>query len=93
MQGRELIIQIILQDIKHNQLMNGLNDLGLYDSEKYTLDLVNIVSALILPAGKEPSDEWLDIYHQTILEVNYQMTPKEAISVANKLLDKLSIKW
>jgi hypothetical protein len=32
------ILQLLVADIKHNQLLNGLYDIGFYDDELYILN-------------------------------------------------------
>ncbi|MEZ4936525.1 MAG: hypothetical protein R2799_02925 [Crocinitomicaceae bacterium] len=85
---RELIIRLIEQDIKHNQLINGFNNIGLIVSEDHHLNIVGIVSDLM---GKT-SDDWFDHYHKTMLDVKPNMTSKERISASEKLFNDLSIK-
>ncbi len=88
---REKIIALIAEDIKHNQLVNGLNAIGLIDNDKYTLDIVWIVADLMgMPKGKVP-DGWVETYQQTMLTIPNNLTPKEAQSRANNLYQALSI--
>ena len=35
---KRTIIQLLVADIKHNQLLNGLYDIGFYDDELYILN-------------------------------------------------------
>lgn len=87
---KEKIITLIAEDIKHNQLVNGLNSIGLTDNDQYTLNIVWIVAEMMgKPKGKVP-DEWLDIYHQTMLLIPHDLAPKEAQRLANNLFDALS---
>ena len=44
----DIIRLLILQDIKHNQLLNGLYSIGLYDNEHYALDIVGVVSIVVV---------------------------------------------
>jgi len=41
---RENIITLLEQDIKHNQLLNGLEEIGLTDNDKYTLSIDLLVA-------------------------------------------------
>lgn len=84
---KELIIKLIAQDMKHNQLINGLEEIGLSDNENYTLDIVLVVLSLM---EKHPTDDNLDIYHSTMLGISHTLTPKEIHREAQTLFDKLS---
>ncbi len=85
---RELIIRLIEQDIKHNQLINGFNRIGLIVSEDHHLNIVGIVSGLM----GNSSDDWFDLYHKTMLDVEPSMISKEGLSASEKLFDDLSTK-
>lgn len=74
----------------HNQLMNGLNNIGLMDSERYTLNIVSIVADMMnTPKGKT-SDTWLDCYHSTMLNVRHDLDTKERHTQAEILFQTLS---
>ena len=61
MNNKELTIHLIQQDLKYNQLLSGLERVGLY-AEDLHLNLLNIVSELMnVPEGKK-DDAWSDIY-------------------------------
>jgi hypothetical protein len=52
MTSKELIISLIQQDIKNSQLVLGLDNLGLEASEKYGLEVLDIVADLMqVPEG------------------------------------------
>lgn len=85
---KEIIIQLIVEDIKHNQLLNGLYAIGLSDNERYTSNIPLVVAQLM---QKQPKDYWLDTYHQTMLNIPHEMTAKEALSAAQTLFEDLSI--
>lgn len=88
---REKIIQLIAEDIKHNSLLNGLNSIGLTDNDRYTLSIDLLVADIMgYPKSKVP-DQWLDTYHQTMLDIPNNITPKEAHSRAVILFEALSI--
>ena len=38
------ILQLLVADIKHNQLLNGLYDMGFYDDDLYTLNIDFIIT-------------------------------------------------
>ncbi|MEX1002030.1 MAG: hypothetical protein WDZ35_07940 [Crocinitomicaceae bacterium] len=86
MQKREIIVKIIVQDIRHNMLLNGLQGIGLVDDERYTLNIDQIVAELM---GKQPTDDWMNTYWQTMVKLQPNMTPKEQVSVANNLFESL----
>ena len=89
--NRDIIIKLIEQDIKHNQLLNGLNNIGLTDNERYTLDIVWIVADMLGIDKSKVSDRWLDLYHSTMLSIPNNITSKEAHSRAVILLNDLSM--
>jgi hypothetical protein len=62
MNNKDLILQLIQQDIKHNQLTEGLRQLGLDDNGLHCLDILTIVARLMdIPKGKV-QDRWAEIY-------------------------------
>ncbi|PCJ94926.1 MAG: hypothetical protein COA50_11125 [Flavobacteriaceae bacterium] len=62
MHNKDLIVQLIQQDLKHSQLTQGLQKLGLNDSGIHCLDLISIVASLMgIPKGKI-QDHWAAIY-------------------------------
>jgi len=89
--NRDIIIKLIEQDIKHNQLLNGLNKIGLTDNERYTLDIVWIVVDMMGIEKTKLSERWLDLYHSTMLNIPNKLTPKEGSDIATFLLNNLLI--
>ena len=87
MEREELIVKLIAQDIKHNQLINGLEELGLTDNETYTLDIVSIVLSLM---NLQPTDKILNLYYSEMLNVRYNLTQKERNSQAQTLFERLT---
>lgn len=62
MPNKELIISLIQQDLKHSQLILGLDDLGLAASDKHSLEMFDIIADLMqVPEGHLES-EWARIY-------------------------------
>lgn len=52
MSNKELIISLIQQDLKHSQLISGLDQLGLQASDRHWLELLDIISDLMnVPEG------------------------------------------
>lgn len=90
MQTKEFITRLIEQDIRHNQLINGLQNIGLTDNERYTLGIVWLVAeGMGIEEGEVP-DEWLELYYTVMLNVNQYLDPKKTNFVAKKLYDKLT---
>ena len=59
---KDLILKLIQQDLKHNQLTTGLRNLGLDDSGLHCLDILSIVARLMeIPEG-EIQDSWGTVY-------------------------------
>lgn len=87
---RDKIIALIVEDIKHNRLLNGLDSIGLNDNDRYTLSLDLVIASMMgYSKGKVP-DKWLEAYHKTMLSVTQNLTTKEAQSRAITLFDALS---
>jgi hypothetical protein len=86
----EIIVKLIEQDIQHNQLLNGLEEIGLTDNDKYTLSIDLIVADLMgYPETKVP-DKWLEAYHKLMLTIPYYIDGKEAHRRALILFEVLS---
>ena len=57
MSEKELIISLIQQDLKHCQLIVGLDELGLQASDKHCLGILDIVANLMrVPEGNVEFD-------------------------------------
>ncbi len=70
MKNKDLILQLIQQDIKHNQLTEKLRQIGLDDGGTYTLDLLTIVARLMnIPTGKV-ADTWANVYNSFMHEAH-----------------------
>ncbi|NOQ72015.1 MAG: hypothetical protein GQ574_08440 [Crocinitomix sp.] len=89
MEKREFIINLIEQDIKHNQLLNGLYEIGLTDNERYTLGIVWLVADMVEQEEGEVPDSWLELYHSVMLNIDKHLDPNKFNFVAEKLYDKL----
>ena len=62
MPNKQLIISLIQQDLKHSQLIVGLDQLGLEASERHCLQLLDIVAKLMqVPEGVVEFD-WGRVY-------------------------------
>ena len=61
---KDLILILLQQDLKHNQLTEGLRQLGLDDAGVHSLDLLPVVARLMgLPQGQVP-DAWGATYRR-----------------------------
>ena len=84
---KRTIVQLLVADIKHNQLLNGLYDIGFYDNDLYMLNIDFIVANMM---GVSPlPDAWLDLYHKTMLEVRSSITEEERLQIAKELYERL----
>ena len=74
MSEKELIINLIQQDLKHSQLVSGLDKLGLEASNKHCLELLDIIAKLMnVPEGHIEMD-WGKKYVQLMSEsVNFDI--------------------
>lgn len=85
MDQKELILQLIQQDLKHHQLIHGLRQLGLQDDGLYNLNILPIVARLMgVPEG-EIAEEWAAIYLDSMeraLDVGVSALGKELRAVA-----------
>lgn len=87
---RDKIIALIAEDIKHNQLLNGLDSIGLNDNDRYSLGIDFIVADMMGYSKGQVPDKWLEAYHKTMLSVPNDITPKEAQRQAIVLFETLS---
>jgi hypothetical protein len=82
---KEIIVSLIAEDIKHNQLLKGLNELGLTTNENHELNLVGIISKLM--SNKE--DEWFEFYHSKMQSFSIHLSTKERTSEAQCMFESL----
>lgn len=85
---RDKIIALIVEDIKHNSLINGLQEIGLMDNDNYLLKLDVLIAELM--GYSTISDSWLTTYQSTMLDIPHSISAKEAHSRAVILFDILS---
>lgn len=62
MSNKELIIALIQQDLKHSQLVLGLDALGLEASDKHCLEILDIVFNLMQVPDGEIEYDWCRLY-------------------------------
>jgi hypothetical protein len=68
MSNQELIISLIQQDLKHSQLVSGLDNLGLEASDRHCLELLDIIAELMgVPEGNAEFD-WGRMYISLMAE-------------------------
>lgn len=69
MRTKELIIKLIQQDLKHSQLVYGMNKLGFDGNDKHHLQLFDLVYTLMkVPEELEIGvGEYLSKIHEAIL--------------------------
>jgi hypothetical protein len=72
---KSIIIQLIKQDLKHTQLLEGIKAAG-FKSELHYLDLSTIVALLMgVPKG-EASDQWAEVYLSFLMQAaSFELTP------------------
>ena len=61
MENKELIIQLIQQDLKYNQLITGLRKIG-FDTDVHTLEIIEVVAQLMGIESGKISDKWTGTY-------------------------------
>lgn len=87
---RDKIIALLVEDIKHNRLLNGLNNIGLNGNDRYVLSIDLVIADMMgYTKGKIP-DRWLETYHKTMLSIPNNIAPKEAHRRAIILFETLS---
>lgn len=69
MELRELVVKLIIQDMKNHQLLKGLENLGFTNGDgEHTTNIVEIVARLMsIPKGSV-SDPWVDTYMDFIFQ-------------------------
>lgn len=67
---KELVIYLIVQDLKHNILVLGLERMRLSGTEYYDLDIVSVVAKLMGLEKEKITDDWLNVYHKYMLEAS-----------------------
>jgi len=93
MNNKELIISLIQQDLKHSQLVIGLDKLGLGASDRHCLQLLDIIAKLMnVPEGNVEID-WGKRYISLMsASVNFdiQSNSDDFLSYAEDCLVELS---
>ena len=89
--NEKLIKKLLVADIKHNQLINGLYNIGLMDNDKYTLDIDFVVAELLGIKNGAVPDDWLDTYHSTMMNLHSTMTDDEIVLLVYDLYNRLKV--
>ena len=77
MDNKRLIVDLIRQDMKHNQLVLGLEKLGFSGEYFHSLEIIHIVAQLMGIKERNIEDEWYDTYFSFMHKVNqYEIDPK-----------------
>lgn len=87
----ELVIRLLVQDMKHEQLLNALNKLG-FETDRHTLDLFNIIAGLMGIAEDQASWAWSDIYMEYMNKASVHPTTLYAenlVPLAKECYEKL----
>ena len=77
--NKVLILTIIQADLKHHQLVSGLESLHLH-TDSYFLGLHKAVSQL-MGLGEETSDQWFEIYDQYLKDAHTHPISEKADSL------------
>jgi len=59
--NKQLVIQLIIQDMKHEQLVGGLQQLG-FQTDLHGSDISAIVAQLLGISENNITNDWLDVY-------------------------------
>ena len=77
MKANNLIVNLIQQDLKHHQLISGLEGIGLSGGDIHCLRILEIVADLMnVPKGKL-KDRWSNVYLYHMEEaIHYDITSR-----------------
>lgn len=85
----KLILRLLLEDIKHNQLLNGLHNIGLTDNDRYVTGLDQIIAELMHIQSRNIPDEWYTAYHAVMMNVLPDVEQDECLELATNLYREL----
>ena len=84
MKKHQLILHLLENDLRYNQLLLGLEKMQLQSAAYYELDLCTIVASLMgLPPGKVP-DAWLRQYER-LMQRATELPPNEQVGAFRQL--------
>lgn len=84
MENRELIISLILQDLRHYQLTAALTKAGL-DADLHDLEIMEVVAQLMGIESGQLTDQWADLYFNYVYRA-----PEYEVSERGKTLRPLA---
>tara|TARA_B100000508_G_C11458924_1_gene278187 strand:- start:54 stop:359 length:306 start_codon:yes stop_codon:yes gene_type:complete len=74
MKNKELLVNLIQQDLKHHQLTLGLDKIGLEGTDTHNLSILELVSTL-MNVPKTLQEDWANAYLLCMEEaVKYEIT-------------------
>ena len=77
MKNEHLIINLIHEDLKHNQLLTAIERIGFDRGNLYNLQLLEIIAKLMKVPKGPISNRWDEIYAGFMLEsINYKVTSR-----------------
>lgn len=94
MENRNLIINLIQQDLKHNQLTQSLLHIGLDQAGEHDLDILSIVAKLMGVPEDNIGNRWIGIYVSFMCEAHKKELSargENLISLAEKCYEFLII--
>ena len=68
----EIIIHLIAQNMKHQYLISGLEQLGFTGGEKHDLDIISVVARLMGIENGKRTDRWTETYAKHVYNLNAQ---------------------
>lgn len=68
MKSKELIISLIQQDLKHTQLVAGLDKVGLEASDKHHLQILEVIAKIMQVPEGDVDDNWGRVYFNLVQE-------------------------
>lgn len=92
MTRKQLIISLIQQDLKHSQLVTGLDQLGLDASDKHCLHLLDIIAELMKVPEGHTEIVWGKMYVALMAETvhfDIKVTPENFRSYAETCYKEL----
>ena len=76
-------MQLILEDIKHTQFIESLNAIGVQIDDRHIVNLDIVVARLLGYSKGNIPDEWMEMYHECI--INFKPESASIIHIYNKL--------
>jgi hypothetical protein len=70
--NQEIIIHLIAQDMRHQYLISGLEQLGFTGGDKHDLDIILVVANLMGIENGKRTDRWTETYAKHVYNINTQ---------------------